>query len=74
MKNVFSFLLILTLIFGFIACENDSVANQEELYVDSPDGDDIPDIETGSPDGDDIPDIETDSPDGDDIPDIETQG
>ncbi len=72
MKNLFSLFLLAFLTLGFVACDNDSVANEEKVYIDSPDGDDLPEIETDSPDGDDLPEIEDlDSPDGDDLPEIE---
>ncbi|NKI32530.1 hypothetical protein [Croceivirga thetidis] len=54
MKKVFSILLISVFTFGMISCETESTAEQEQLYIDSPDTDDIP-PPTDSPDTDDIP-------------------
>jgi len=38
MKKVFSILTIVVFTFGLFSCEEESVASQEELYIDSPDG------------------------------------
>ncbi len=40
MKKVFSILAIAVFSFGLFSCEADSTADQEELYIDSPDTDD----------------------------------
>ena len=39
MKKVFSILAIALLTFGLFSCEEESTADQAELYIDSPDGD-----------------------------------
>ena len=38
MKKVFSILAITIFTLGMISCENESTADQEELYIDAPDG------------------------------------
>lgn len=38
MKKVFSFLAIAIFSIGLFSCEADSTADQEELYIDAPDG------------------------------------
>lgn len=45
MKKVFSILAIAVFSFGLISCEADSTADQEELYIDSPDGDNKTEVE-----------------------------
>lgn len=45
MKKVFSILAIALLSFGLFSCEAESTADQEELYIDSPDGDNKGEIE-----------------------------
>lgn len=37
MKKVFSILAIALLTFGLFSCEEESTADQAELYIDSPD-------------------------------------
>lgn len=40
MKKVFSVLAVMVFAFGLISCEAESTADQEQLYIDSPDGSD----------------------------------
>lgn len=40
MKKVFSILAIALFTIGLVSCETEDTASQEELYIDSPDGDD----------------------------------
>jgi len=40
MKKVVSILALAVFTFGVISCESENTADQEKLYVDSPDGDD----------------------------------
>lgn len=44
MKKVFGFLLTTIFAFGLLSCEAESTADQEDLYIDSPDTDDIPPV------------------------------
>lgn len=40
MKKVILVLATMAFTLGFVSCEAESTADQEELYIDSPDGDD----------------------------------
>ena len=44
MKKVFTILAITVFSLGLFSCEAESTASQEELYIDSPDGNDNGDI------------------------------
>ena len=44
MKKVFTILAITVFSLGLFSCEEESTASQEELYIDSPDGDNNGDI------------------------------
>ena len=39
MKKVLSVLAVMVFALGFISCEAESTADQEQLYIDSPDSD-----------------------------------
>ena len=45
MKKVVSIFAVAIMTFGFYSCTNDSVAEEEQLFIQSPDGDDNPEIE-----------------------------
>jgi len=40
MKKVFVFLVASVMAMGMFSCETESTSSQEELFIDSPDGDD----------------------------------
>ena len=41
MKKVVSILAVAVMTFGFYSCTNDSVAEEEQLFIDATDDDDI---------------------------------
>lgn len=45
MKKVCSILAVAVFTIGLISCEAESTADQEELYIDSPDGDNKGEVE-----------------------------
>ncbi len=44
MKKVFTILAITVFSLGLFSCEAESTASQEELYIDSPDGNNAGDV------------------------------
>ncbi|MET1259636.1 hypothetical protein ABV409_09850 [Flagellimonas sp. DF-77] len=43
MKRVFGIIAVMVFAFGMVACEAESTASQEELFIDSPDNTNGPD-------------------------------
>ena len=44
MKKVIAILAVSLMTLGFVSCETEDTADQERLYIDSPDGDDAPPV------------------------------